>query len=213
MADGTRVERGRTWNRGGLGHKTTLKRRSDRAAAAHGEVNGSWRNGVYRENSWETAGQGKTDTRKPSLRADVMKSWGERRRAGKAEGEVEVEIFPTQLTSECNGMVRGREMSASLYECIRIAGGATGHPRRPRCTQRHVRHWRKGKEGRDERWGERIEGKFEVEVKVGPLCPDRTTRGNGMVRDWGIERVSLRMYLDRERRNGPPPSSSSHATA
>jgi len=76
-----------------------------------------------------------------------------------------------------------------------------------------VRHWRKGKEGRDERWGERIEGKFEVEVKVGPLCPDRTTRGNGMVRGWGIERVSLRMYLDRERRNGPPPSSSSHATA
>jgi len=50
------------------------------------------------------------DTRKPSLRADVMKSWGERRRAGKAEGEVEVEIFPTQLTSECNGMVRGREI-------------------------------------------------------------------------------------------------------
>jgi len=42
--------------------------------------------------------------------ADVMKSWGERRRAGKAEGEVEVEIFPTQLTSECNGMVRGREI-------------------------------------------------------------------------------------------------------
>jgi len=42
--------------------------------------------------------------------ADVMKSWGERRRAGKAEGEVEVEIFPTQLTSECNGMLRGREI-------------------------------------------------------------------------------------------------------